>query len=110
VAAVDRTSPAAIAVTGATGDLDGEIVVSIAGELDMSNVEVVRAQLEPLLAVNPPSLVFDLSELTFMDSSGIALLVQAAARVEAISLRHVPALIQRVLRATGVTEILSVER
>jgi len=106
MAAVDRTSPAA--VTGASG-LD-EIVVSVAEELDMSNVEVVRGQVEALLAVNPASLAFDLAELTFMDSSGIALLVQTATRVEAISLRQVPGIIRRVLEATGVTEVLAVEQ
>ena len=110
MASVDRVSPATIAVTGASGGLDGEIVVSMAGELDMSNVDVVRGQVESLLAVKPTSLVFDLSELTFMDSSGIALFVQTAARVEAMSLRQVPGLIQRVLQATGVAEVLAVER
>ena len=110
MASVDKASPATIAVTGASGGFDGEIVISIAGELDMSNVEFVRGQVESLLAVKPTSLVFDLSELSFMDSSGIALLVQIASRVEAISLRHVPGLIQRVLEATGVAEVLAVER
>jgi anti-sigma B factor antagonist len=109
MAAVDKDSAAAIAVTDAS-DLDGEMVISIAGELDMSNVDVVRAQVEPLLGANPTSLVFDLSELSFMDSSGIALLVQVASRVTAISLRHVPELIERVLEATGVTDVLAVER
>jgi anti-anti-sigma factor len=109
VAAVDKAQPAPIAVTGVTG-VDGAMVVSIAGELDMSNVNVVRTQLEDLLVTAPASIVFDLAELTFMDSSDIAFLVQVAARVKEISLRYVPGLIQRVLEATGVTELLTVER
>lgn len=109
MAAVDKAQPAPIAVTGVTG-VDGAMVVSIAGELDMSNVNVVRTQLEDLLVTAPASIVFDLAELTFMDSSDIAFLVQVAARVKEISLRYVPGLIQRVLEATGVTELLTVER
>lgn len=109
MAAVDKAQPTPIAVTGRNG-VDGAMVVSIAGELDMSNVNVVRAQLEDLLVTAPASIVFDLVELTFMDSSGIAFLVQLAARVKEISLRHVPGFIQRVLEATGVTELLAVER
>jgi len=107
MATVNKAAPAA--VTGAS-DLDGEIVISIAGELDRSNVEIVRGQVGALLAANPTSSVFDLSELSFINSSGIALLVQVASRVKAISLRHVPGLIERILVATGPTEVLAVER
>ena len=109
MAAVDKAQPAPIAVTGVVG-VDGAMVVSIAGELDMSNVDVVRRQVDHLIVAAPTSIVFDLAELTFMDSSGIAFLVQVAAQVKEISLRHVPGLIQRVLEATGVTELLAVER
>jgi anti-anti-sigma factor len=76
----------------------------------MSNVEFVRGQIDALLSADHSSLVFDLSELSFTDSSGIALLVQVASRVKTISLRHVPGSIQRVLQATGVDEVLAVER
>jgi anti-sigma B factor antagonist len=106
MAAVDKASPIITSVSG----VGGEIVISIGGELDMSNIEFVRRQIEALLPANPSSLVFDLSELSFMDSSGIALLVQVASRVGTLSLRHVPGLIQRVLQATGVDEVLAVER
>jgi anti-sigma B factor antagonist len=108
MAAVDRASRAALAVTGAN-DADGEIVIFIAGELDASNVLFARREVDSLLVTDPASVVFDLSELSFMDSSGIALLVQVAARVKVISLRHVPALIQRVLEATGLSEVLGVK-
>jgi anti-anti-sigma factor len=108
VAAVNRAQPAPIAVKGSTG-VDGELVVNLAGELDMSNVDVVRLEVDNLLDPTPRAIVFDLADLTFMDSSGIAFLVQVAARVEDITLRAVPALIRRVLQATGVTELLIIE-
>jgi anti-anti-sigma factor len=109
VAAVDEAQPAPIAVTGLTG-ADGELVITIAGELDMSNVDVARNRLDGFLAAGPTSIVVDLAELTFMDSSGIALLIQTASRVEHLSLRHVPGLVERVLEATGVAQLLAVER
>jgi anti-anti-sigma factor len=108
MAAIDKAEPAPITLTVTTG-VDHQLVVSIAGELDMSNVDVVRRQLDTLLDAIPSSIVFELGELTFMDSSGIAFLVQVAARIKAISLRNVPGLIRRVLEATGVTELLTIE-
>lgn len=89
---------------------DGQIVVSITGELDISNADELRAQFESILASNPESLVIDVGALKFMDSSGIALLVQVAMRVGSVSLRNPSALIRRVLEATGVATLLGVEK
>ncbi|HEY5271808.1 MAG TPA: STAS domain-containing protein [Acidimicrobiales bacterium] len=109
MAAIHKAPSAAVFVTCVTGS-DGVTVVSIAGELDTSNVDEVRRQLEATLAASSTALVVDLSKLGFMDSSGLALLVQVAARVETISLRHVPALIQRLLDATSLSDILAAEK
>jgi anti-sigma B factor antagonist len=89
---------------------DGQIVVSITGELDISNADELRAQFESILASNPDSLVIDVGALKFMDSSGIALLVQVATRVGSVSLRNPSALIRRVLEATGVATLLGVKK
>jgi len=55
-------------------------VVSLSGELDLSNTERVRSQVDDALAGGSDRLVFELSGLEFMDSSGIALLAAAAQR------------------------------
>jgi anti-anti-sigma factor len=108
VAAVDEASPAE-ALTAHSRDADGTDVVTISGELDMSNVELVREQLARVVGDALPRLVFDLSDLRFMDSSGIALLIQVTSRTGQVSLRNASPLIRRVLEATGVAGILPVE-
>ena len=83
-------------------------VVSLSGELDLSNTEQVRAQLEDALAGGTNRLVFEVSELEFMDSSGIALLASAAQRVREVEIREPPATVRRLLELTGLTEILRI--
>ncbi len=85
-------------------------VVAISGELDISNVDGLRAQFETILELAPQTLVIDVRELKFMDSSGIALFVQLAIRTGALSIRNPSPLIRRVLEATGVAELLGVEK
>jgi anti-anti-sigma factor len=57
----------------------------------------------------PSRLVFDLTDLRFMDSSGIAVMVFAANNIEVIELRHVSTIVRRALEATGLTEILRLD-
>lgn len=99
----------AVALLAHPSDDEGTISVAISGELDISNAEVLRKQFEPILALLPATLIIDIAELTFMDSSGIALLVQLATRIDSITLRNASPLIRRVLEATGVTTLLGVE-
>ena len=55
-------------------------VICMAGELDLASVETAKSGMEPYLAARPQRVTFDLEKLTFMDSSGIALLVQVVQR------------------------------
>lgn len=56
---------------------DGErVVVVLRGELDLATVDQVRARLGALRAANRP-VVLDLDELTFMDSTGIRLVLES---------------------------------
>lgn len=51
-------------------------VISLTGEMDESNLEAVKAQLDPLLAdLNIKTLLFDLRQLEFINSKGIGYLV-----------------------------------
>ena len=85
-------------------------VITVSGELDLTNGEQLDEAIEPLLAsVVLETLIFDLSRLQFMDSSGIAVLLRAAAHGKAVRLRSPSPIVGEVLRATGLTEILGVE-
>lgn len=83
--------------------------VKIAGELDLSSVDAVRPALEEAAASLPSSLVFDLSELRFIDSSGLALLLVAAREVGAVRMRNPTPAVWRVIEVTGLNDVLPLE-
>jgi anti-anti-sigma factor len=84
----------------------GTQVISFSGELDLANAGIVEAELAAALATVDAQVVVDLSELEFIDSTGIALLVAALRRCdEGRALRFVPSrhpAVNRVLTLTGV--------
>jgi anti-anti-sigma factor len=84
-------------------------IVWIRGEVDMSNVVTVESDLTGALSGRPPRVVFDLSELRFIDSSGIAVLLRAAEKTGSLRLRNPSSVVQRIIDATGLTEILPTE-
>jgi anti-anti-sigma factor len=90
----------------ASADQPGLPVIAIAGEIDISNVEAVEAELLPLLPGPHDGAAFDLSELTFMDSSGIAMMLRAAERTNTIEIRNASPVVRRIIEATGLAEIL----
>lgn len=60
---------------------DGAVVVSLAGELDLYNAEVVRAALLECCAEEPAILVVDLAEVDFIDSTALGVLIEARSRM-----------------------------
>lgn len=90
-----------------TGD---EHVIALAGELDLAGVDRVTEELLRAEATDADAIVVDLSELTFIDSSGIRLILEADARSRAdgnrLRLRRGSALVQRVFEISGVTDRL----
>jgi anti-anti-sigma factor len=85
---------------------DGMLVIRLSGELDMVSVERVRSVLKGALTAEDDRLAFDVSELEFMDSSGIALLVSAARTARHVELRHPTPIVRRLIELTGLTELL----
>lgn len=63
-------------ITVTDGSVAGVKVVAPAGELDESSVDGLKAQLDPLLAdTNVKVILFDFSQLEFLNSKGIGYLV-----------------------------------
>jgi anti-sigma B factor antagonist len=56
---------------------DNTEVVAVAGELDMSTSSELRRRVEVCLRNGRTAVIIDLSELTHMDSSGLAALISA---------------------------------
>jgi anti-anti-sigma factor len=97
---------------GGDGDARGERVIRLRGELDIESAP----DLERVLLRSRPAgqrVVVDLSELKFMDSTGLRVLLRARAAAEEgrwqINLRNVPPTIRRLFDMTGVHAALPAE-
>jgi len=101
----DDGAPVATAVV--TSDSGGVAMIELIGEIDLSNVDGVRAIIEPTVAAKHERVVFDLTRLDFLDSSGIALLLWAAANADSVQLSHPSEIIRRIIEVTGLSEILN---
>jgi len=90
-------------------DPTGAPIVIVSGELDISTAPSLEAIVASLTAEHPERLIFDLSDLRFMDSAGIAVLIGAAAKVNAVRLRNPSQTIRRVVEITGLSAVLPIE-
>jgi anti-anti-sigma factor len=86
------------------------VVIRPAGELDLATVEELRTELRGLAEVGFERIVLDMRELTFMDSTGLRLVLDTAhdARDGRFQLALIagPPAVHRVFEVTGVTEAL----
>lgn len=87
-------------------DEAGDPRLKLAGELDMASAETLRQAVDSVLAGNPKRIVFELGELVFMDSSGIAVLVHASNNVDKVELRNTQPIVRRVVEVAGLAGIL----
>ena len=99
-------------------ELEGVPVVRLAGEIDLAAAPTVRDRLSALalhLAGRGPGgrgvVVVDLGEVTFIDSTGLSMLVAAHGRFAGsgmeLRVASVPARVRQVLQLTGLDGLLS---
>jgi anti-sigma B factor antagonist len=89
-------------------DAGGARVVSLAGELDSSNVQALSETMTTLAAARPEWVIFDLGALRFMDSAGIAVLVRTAAEVDTVQVRDPSPIVRRIIEVTGLSDVLRI--
>jgi anti-sigma B factor antagonist len=89
---------------------EGDPVIAVSGELDLTNAQELRAVVDAALVSGPTRLVFDLEGLEFVDSSGIAVMIYAANHVEEVELQRVSSIVERIIDATGLSAIFRVRR
>jgi anti-anti-sigma factor len=94
-----------------SSERDGDVhTIRLFGELDLAGAPPVQRELERAETTDVTSIVLDLSGLTFMDSTGVRLVVTATARsrADANRLRLVrgPAAVQRVFELSAVADLL----
>jgi anti-sigma B factor antagonist len=89
-------------------DADGVVTMRVAGHLDISTEAIVRRELDEAVAGGPTGLVLEVSALNFMDSSGLAVLLGAAAHVTNLELRNPAQIIRRLITISGLSETLRI--
>jgi anti-anti-sigma factor len=116
MAEVSGDGPAATAPGGDPGgstveisestDPSGAVVLALRGEIDLSSVPHLQAELDRVLAAKPDTIVFEMSALSFMDSSGIAALLGCAGQVGDVQVRNPSTAVRRVIELSGLTATL----
>ena len=93
---------------------DSALTITLSGEIDQHGAREMMRQLDDAIATRLPAhLVLDLSGVTYMDSSGNAVLLRTLRQMEQIggSLRvtAIPTQARRVLDAAGVGRLITLE-
>lgn len=92
---------------------DRNLLLEISGELDHHGARNALREIEQAIdAALPRRLVMDLGGVTFMDSSGIALILRAQQRMQllegSVMVCNVPDQARRVLDAAGISRLVTV--
>jgi anti-sigma B factor antagonist len=86
------------------------LVIRVAGDIDLSSAPTFRAELDAAITANHAALIVDLSEVSFMDSSGVEALVRARERAgERLHLRTVHRSVRRVLELASLLEWIPID-
>lgn len=95
-----------------TQDVYGRTVVHVAGEIDIASAGTLRERVALLLSQGSTDLVVDLTEVSFMDSTGLGLLVGTLKRVRLAGGRLVLVVpsekLLKVFRITGLTQVFTI--
>ena len=90
----------------------GAVHVILSGELDISTAQRLEDDLRRIEADRPELVVLDLQQLTFMDSTGLRLLITADSRAREEGRRFAIVqgneMVQRVMRLTRLDERLTI--
>ena len=91
----------------------GVVVVEVQGDLDAARVPRVRALLEDAVSVRPQRLVVDLANCSFLDASGLTVLLDVHRRQcrvgGVLTLRGCSPRVMRLLSLTGLQRVFDVE-
>jgi anti-sigma B factor antagonist len=82
------------------------VTLRIAGEIDIATVPALQPTISRLTERRPERVVIDLTDVVFMDSSGIALLLGLAAQVDSVELANPSSIVRRVIELAGLATTL----
>lgn len=78
--------------------------IRLIGELDLAGAGAVRGCIDAVLAEDPERIDIDMAELAFIDSSGLSVLIAAAAAVP-VCLHDTTPAVRRVFEVTGLEDM-----
>lgn len=81
-------------------------IVKAAGEIDLSNIDEVRSAIDSAIERSPQGFVIDLSDVVYVDSAGVAVVISAYRRTVKVGgmlavVRPVSSGVRRVLDLIG---------
>jgi anti-anti-sigma factor len=90
---------------------DGGILVALTGDIDLASASVVDDELRRA-EQSEDLVVLDLGDVTFMDSTGLRMVISADRRLRkrgaCLRLVHVPRQVTRLFELVGVSELLRI--
>lgn len=94
---------------------DGVLEVKLSGEIDHHNAVNVRSDIDGLIFEHrPKKMVLDLSEISFMDSSGLGLIMGRYSLIKdlggALSLRAPTVAVMKILTLAGMERMIKIEK
>ncbi|MEO3945536.1 STAS domain-containing protein [Gorillibacterium sp. CAU 1737] len=89
------------------------VTISLIGELDLSAAPELQAELEPYVNQNVRSLILNLKDLHYIDSTGIGILIRVLKHRKALDggfkLVEVSPKIKKLFDITGISQYLDLE-
>ncbi len=107
MAGVGENGPAELSIESAR-DAQGDPLITLRGELDLLGADPLRHAIAAALEPGARRLAFELEGLRFIDSAGLAVLIEASSRVEELELRSVSPAVRRAVELTGLSDVLRV--
>jgi anti-sigma B factor antagonist len=87
--------------------------VFLRGEIDLATGPALERELQKAEHSGPQTIVLDLADLRFIDSTGVHLLIRAQRRADThghgLVLRCIPAQAQRLFSLTGIVDRITTE-
>lgn len=96
-----------------TDEWDGVPVVGAEGEIDLGTVDALRSVASEVVRTKPDSVIFDLRKVTYIDSSGLGILLAARKQLgksadSVVVVTDQPSVLQS-LKITGLDRVLRVQ-
>ena len=93
---------------------DGVLEIKLTGEIDHHSAVSVRADIDGLIfELRPQKVVLDLSEISFMDSSGLGLIMGRYALIKdfggVLTLRAPTVAVMKILSLAGMERMIKIE-